>query len=378
MSHDPEFNEPSPYFLTTPGPVTVSPRVRLTQLRNQDPWDTDFRGVTARVRQRLIGLATRSVPAEMIPMHGCGTIALESLVGSVLPESARILVLNNGAYGARLLKILRRLKIDHVEKVSPQHLPVDPASVEQTLRDDPKITHVALVHCETTTGVLNPLVAVGQIARAFGKLYVVDAVSSFGGIPLSLEDAHIDFLVSTANKCLQGMPGLAFVIARREPFLATRGCARSFSLDLHDQWQHMEQQELPHKFRFTPPTATLLALNEALDELDEEGGIAVRHTRYQANHAVLVAGMAEAGYEPLVAEPHRSPVVTAFPFPSHPRWTFAGLYQALRGAGYTFYPGSISEATAFRIGTIGALTPAHYDALAAAALAYSRSVGLVG
>jgi len=377
VTDDPDFIETSPYLLTTPGPVTTSPRVRRAQLRNQDPWDADFRATTARVREKVVALATRTVPAEMIPMQGCGTFAVEALVGSVLPEAARILVLNNGAYGDRMLKILRRLKIDHVEKALPQHLPADPAVAEQALRDDAKITHVALVHCETTTGVLNPLVEVGRLAREYGKLYVVDAVSSFGGIPLSLEEANIDFLVSTANKCLQGVPGLAFVVARREPFLATKGCARSFSLDLHDQWEHMGQAELPDKFRFTPPTTTTLALAEALDELDDEGGVAARHRRYQANHATLVTGMAAAGYEPLVAAAHRSPIVTAFPFPTHAGWRFDGLYQALRTAGFTLYPGSISHATAFRIGTIGALTPADYTALADASRGYSRAVGLV-
>jgi 2-aminoethylphosphonate-pyruvate transaminase len=366
--------DPSPYFLTTPGPVSTTLRVRRAQLRNQDPWDADFRALTTRLRHRIVALATRTLPAEMIPMQGCGTFAVESLVGSVLPESARILVLNNGAYGARMLRILRRLKIDCVEKVSPQELPVDPAIVETTLRDDPKITHVALVHCETTTGVLNPLAEVGRIAREFGKLYVVDGVSSFGGIPYTLEEANIDFLVSTANKCLQGVPGLAFAVVRREPFLATRGCARSYSLDLHDQWQHMEENN--SKFRFTPPTTTILALSEALDELDAEGGIAARHARYQANHEVVVRGLAEAGYEPLVPAGSRSPIVTAFRFPTHSGWTFDGLYAALRGAGFTLYPGSISKAEAFRIGMIGSGTPAVFEKLVAAAQTYSRSIGL--
>lgn len=369
-----DFDDPSPYFLTTPGPVTTSPAVRLAQLRNQDPWDTDFRTLTGHLRRRIVALATRSEAAEMIPMQGCGTFAVEALVGSVLPESARIVVLNNGAYGARLLRILRRLKIDCVEIALPQELPVDPAVLERALREDAQITHVALVHCETTTGVLNPLVEVGRLARAYGKLYFVDGVSSFGGIPYTLEEAHIDFLVSTANKCLQGVPGLAFAVVRREPFLATRGCARSYSLDLHDQWRHMEENN--SMFRFTPPTTTILALLVALDELDAEGGIAARHARYRANHDVVVRGLGAAGYEPLVPAGARSPIVTAFRFPTHPGWTFAGLYAALRGAGFSLYPGSISKAEAFRIGMIGAGTPAVYERLVAAAQGYSREVGM--
>jgi 2-aminoethylphosphonate-pyruvate transaminase len=232
--------------------------------------------------------------------------------------------------------------------------PQPQADVAAKLKNDPAITHVAIIHCETTTGVLNPVKEVGQIVRDFGRTYFVDAMSSFGGVPLNLKECGIDYMVSSANKCVEGVPGFAFVLARREALLATEGYARSVSLDLLAQWKGLEKDG---QFRFTPPTHVLLAFHQALIELEQEGGVEARAARYQANYKALIAGMRALGFVEYLRPEDQSHIITSFRYPEHPNFNFEEFYRRLNDKGYVIYPGKVSDAQCFRIGTIGCIFP---------------------
>jgi 2-aminoethylphosphonate-pyruvate transaminase len=259
-----------------------------------------------------------------------------------------------------MAQIASRLKIDCVEIKHTEVEPADPAKVEAALKHDPRITHVALVHCETTTGMLNPAAEVGKLARRHGKIFILDAMSSFAGIPFTAEEVGAHYLVSSANKCIQGVPGFGVVIADRADLQKTAGWARSLSLDLFDQWTEMETKG--GKWRYTSPTHVVRAFATALDELDEEGGIAARHKRYCENHRVLVEGMQRLGFRLLLAPEHRSPIITSFLYPDA-SFSFDAFYQALKLRGFVIYPGKISQAETFRIGTIGHVFPRDFARL---------------
>jgi 2-aminoethylphosphonate-pyruvate transaminase len=339
------------------------------------PWDEEYRGLVQRIRMQTVRLATAEEGWTMIPLQGSGTFAVEATVGSFLPRGAKLLIVNNGAYGVRMRKIAEHLRIDHVDLVQPETSPVDPAAVARLLARDRAITHVGIVHCETTTGVVNPIAEVGRLAAEHRKVYLVDAISSFGGIPLTLEEVGCQVLVSTANKCLQGTPGFAFVLARLDLVEASRGWARSLSMNLLDQWDYFEQSQ--GRWRYTSPTQVVHAFAQALAELEAEGGIPARNQRYRTNAEILVAGLEAAGFQTLLAPEHRSPILTAFRFPDHPQFTFDGLYAHLRQHRFDIFPFSISRIDAFRIGTIGHVFPDDFRRLVGAITELARQWGMI-
>ena len=222
-----------PYLLLTPGPLTTSRQVRQSMLQDYCTWDDDYNRIVTDIRGQLERLAGGGDLTSVL-MQGSGTFAVESTIGSAVPADGRVLVVNNGAYGNRIVQICRRLGIDVVELALPETVPVNPAELDQIIQNESGVTHLATVHCETTTGLLNPIEEIGRTAKRHGITYIIDAMSSFGGIPMTIESTAADFLVSSANKCIQGVPGFGFVIARRETMLATKGMARSLSLDLFD------------------------------------------------------------------------------------------------------------------------------------------------
>jgi 2-aminoethylphosphonate-pyruvate transaminase len=350
-----------PYLLLTPGPLTTSKTVKQSMLRDYCTWDRDYNDLVTEIRGRLVRLAlgdrgpTTRDDYTAVLMQGSGTFAVEATIGSIIPPHGRLLVVNNGAYGQRMVQIAARLKIDCTELAQSEIEPAKPAQIEQALARDPRITHVALVHCETTTGMLNPAAEVGRIARRHGKIFVLDAMSSFAGIPFTIEDVAAHYLITSANKCIQGVPGFGVVIADRAELEKTAGWARSLSLDLFDQWREMETKG--GKWRYTSPTHVVRAFSTALDELDAEGGVAARHKRYCENHRVLVEGMQRLGFQLLLAPEHRSPIITSFLYPLDPSFSFEALYAALKQRGFVIYPGKISQAETFRIGTIGHVFP---------------------
>ena len=347
------------YLLLTPGPLSTTQTVREAMMQEFSTWDVDYNSIVQSIRERLVSLATcdsinpGAYTATLMP--GSGTFVVESVIGSVIPPNGRLLVLNNGAYGERITKISRMLGIDTVELQQAEIESTGLGQVEQMVANDQGITHVAMVHCETTTGMLNPVEAVGEIVRRHGRVFILDAMSSFGGIPMSMESTGAHYLISSANKCIQGVPGFGFVVADRATLGGTEGWARSHSLDLLDQWREMEANG--GKWRFTSPTHVVSAFSQALDELEAEGGIDARHTRYIANQKTMVNGMRDIGFRTLIKDEVQSPIITSFYYPDSAGFDFQKLYDALKSRGFVIYPGKVSHAQCFRIGSIGDVHP---------------------
>ena len=353
-----------PKLLLTPGPLTTSKTVKQAMMRDLGSRDTEFLEVVRKIRHRLLELGNVADGSyEAVLMQGSGTFAIESVISSVLPRDGKLLVLVNGAYGHRMAKIARTLGIATETLLFPEWRPVDPAEARQALARDRAITHVGTIHCETSTGIMNPVREIGGVVKEQGCAFIVDAMSSFAGMPMGVVSWGIDFLVSSANKCVQGVPGFAFVLARRELLLEAEDRARSVSLDLVSQWKGLEGDG---QFRFTPPTHVLLGFWQALEELDREGGIGGRAARYAANQKVLVEGMKELGFDAYLAPEHQSTIITSFRYPKHPNFDFSRFYQHLSQKGFVIYPGKVSDADCFRIGTIGHLFPEDLKALVAA------------
>ncbi|MDR2935273.1 MAG: 2-aminoethylphosphonate--pyruvate transaminase [Candidatus Adiutrix sp.] len=343
----------NPYLLLTPGPLSSSKGVRAALLRDWCTWDGDYNeGVVQNIRRRLAGLmGPKAGDFTAVLMQGSGSFAVESVLGSVVPQAGRLLILTNGAYGQRMVRMAETLKLPHRALAWPETAALEPAVVDQALAEDESITQVALVHCETTTGILNPLPELTRVVKARGKTLIVDAMSSFGGLQFDAGD--LDFLISSANKCLQGVPGFAFVIARRTELEKCRGLARSHCLDLYDQWREMEAAG---KWRFTSPTHVVRAFLQALEELAAEGGPAVRQARYAENQRLLVEGMRALGFETLLPDSLQSPFITAFKYPG-PDFDFLEFYRRVKARGFVLYPGKVSRADTFRIGSIGEVYP---------------------
>lgn len=362
-------------LLFTPGPLTTSLTVKQAMLRDAGSWHFEFNAIVRSLRQRLLELAgvTRDGAFECILMQGSGTFGVEAVFATCVPPAGKVAVLANGAYGERMVQMLAKARIDHRALRTPENTPNDAAPLDQVLAEDPAITHVAMVHCETTTGILNPIEAVGRIVQAHRRSFIVDAMSSFGSVPIDFAAAGIDYLVSSANKCIEGVPGFSFVIARREALLACEGYARSLSLDLLSQWKSFENNG---QFRFTPPTHSLLAFQTALDELETEGGVKARGARYQRNHQVLMAGMKQLGFRPYLPLQHQTYIITSFHFPPHPKFTFEVFYRKLSDRGFIIYPGKISQADTFRIGSIGRLFEGDMRSLLAAIAETLQEMGI--
>ena len=343
------------YLLLTPGPLTTTRTVREAMMEEYSTWDVDYNNIVESIRNSLVRLAVRddvnfdSFTSVLMP--GSGTFSVESVVGSVIPPGGKLLVLNNGAYGARVATISRMLGIETVELSQVETELTNLNELEKILMEDSAISHVAMVHCETTTGMLNPAEAIGEIVRRLGRIYILDAMSSFGGIPISMESTGAHYLISSANKCVQGVPGFGFVIADRDQLESTKGLARSHSLDLYEQWREMESKG--GKWRFTSPTHVVNAFACALEELDAEGGVEARHNRYLNNHKTLVEGMRSIGFKTLINDEFQSPIITSFHCPDLAAFDFQNFYDALKERGFVIYPGKVSNADCFRIGTIG-------------------------
>jgi 2-aminoethylphosphonate-pyruvate transaminase len=345
----------NPYLLLTPGPLSTTKSVKAAMLRDWCTWDDEYHTIVQGLRTKLVRLATPAEGYTAVLMQGSGTFSVEAAIGTALPADGRLLVLANGAYGERMVEIAHRLRISVVCHDSGEMHPPDLDRLERSLAAEPGITHVAIVHCETTTGMLNPVRAVGRIVKSFGRTYLVDAMSSFGGIPFDITELGADFVISSANKCIQGVPGFGFVIARRQALEQTKGRARSVSLDLYEQWREMEVKG--GKWRFTSPTHVVRAFAQAVKELEEEGGVAARYARYRRNHRILVDGMRALGFSCLLPDEYQSPIITSFLSPTHPSYGFERFYADLKSRGFVVYPGKVTSLNTFRIGNIGHVCP---------------------
>jgi len=339
----------NPYLLLTPGPLSTTATVKAVMLRDWCTWDRDYNEeIVQEIRRRLVALGGNAAFTAVL-MQGSGTYSVEAAVGSMMPRDGKLLVLANGAYGDRIATIARYLGIALEVHDSGEVAPPDLVRLERALAMDASITHVACVHCETTTGMLNPIERIGPVVKAAGRIFLVDAMSSFGGVQIDLDACGVDVLVSSANKCIQGVPGFGFILALRDLLKTWKGQARSLSLDVHDQWHTMETQQ--GKWRYTSPTHVVRAFLQALNELDAEGGIPARYNRYYENQCMLVEGMTDLGYETLLPRSLQSPFITSFRNP--PGFRFQPFYDSLKLQGYVIYPGKVSTADCFRIGTIG-------------------------
>jgi 2-aminoethylphosphonate-pyruvate transaminase len=361
-------------LLFTPGPLTTSATVKGAMLRDLGSLDSDFLTTVRNIRTRLLDLGAYPRDLyECILMQGSGTYVVESVISSVIPRDGKLLVLVNGAYGRRIAQTARVHGIALEVHEIAENRKFTPELVAKHLASVIGITHVAAVHCETTSGILNQVEEIGHVVDAAGATYIVDAMSSFGAIPIDMAGSHIDFLISSANKCIEGVPGFGFVLAQRRALDSAKGQARTLSLDLYDQWASMEANG---HFRFTPPIHTILAFEQALNELDEEGGVRARGERYRQNHIALCRGMKAIGFEIYLAEEDQSFIITSFRYPSSPAFRFAEFYERLWKLGFAIYPGKLSHESCFRIGTVGRITTVEIEALLAAIPDVLREMGV--
>ena len=344
----PALGEP---YLLTPGPLTTSKATKEAMLRDWGSWDVTFNQVTAEVRQNLLSMAgVLDDSFACVPLQGSGSYSVEAALATAIPRDGKALVLMNGAYGQRATKTLEYLGRAFITLDKGDYLPPQPEEVDALLRDNPDITNVFLVHCETSSGILNPLREIADVVKAHGKSLIIDAMSSFGAVPLTINEIAFDVVVSSANKCIEGIPGFGFVIIRRSVLEAAKGRANSLSLDLYEQWVYMERTG---QWRFTPPTHSVVAFHKALEQHTAEGGVHGRLARYTRNRDVLVKGMRELGFRTLLEDRWLSPIITTFFSPQHPNFEFKRFYDELKARQFIIYPGKLTVAESFRIGCIG-------------------------
>ncbi|HJB35959.1 MAG TPA: 2-aminoethylphosphonate--pyruvate transaminase [Candidatus Blautia merdipullorum] len=340
------------YKLLTPGPLTTTDTVKKEMLFDHCTWDDDYKKITLSIREKLLNLAHVSEPEyTVVLMQGSGTFGVESVLTSVIGgEEDTLLIAANGAYGERMGDIARHAGIHYLMYEEDYNKIPSAEKIREILAEHPEITHVSMVHSETTSGILNDIASVAKVVKGAGKTFIVDAMSSFGGVDIPVGDLEIDFIISSANKCIQGVPGFSFIICNREKLMESKGKARSLSLDLYDQWETMNKDG---KWRFTSPTHVVLAFAQALKEMEEEGGIVARAKRYEENNRLLIQKMAEMGIRPYIGSEHQGPIITTFLYPEHHNFSFQDMYQYIKDRGYAIYPGKVTDADTFRIGNIG-------------------------
>lgn len=339
-------------ILLTPGPLTTTLRTKLAMLKDWGSWDADFNALTARVRQGLLQIIHAQHSHVVVPLQGSGTFSVEAAVATVVPRDGHLLVLDNGAYCKRLGKVATLMGRRTTIATRPEHLPVSATELAALLQADASITHVGLIHCETGTGIVNPLAEVAEVCQRLGRGLIVDAMSSFGALPIDARQIRFDALIAASGKCLEGVPGMGFVFVRNEVMAGCAGHSHSLAMDLHDQHQYMQRTG---QWRFTPPTHVVAALAEAMAQYQEEGGQRARLARYTDNCRTLVDGLAALGLRTFLAPGHLSPIIVTFLAPADERYRFATLYAGCKQQGFMLYPGKLTEVETFRVGCIGAI-----------------------
>lgn len=344
----PALGEP---YLLTPGPLTTAYSVKQAMLRDWGSWDGDFRAMTADLRRRLLALTGDTKDEfDCVPMQGSGSFCVEAMLGSFVPKDGKVLVLANGAYGLRAAQTMQYLGRAYTLVDKGDYLPPRGDEVAAALDADPAITHVVVIHCETSSGILNPVAEIAEAVYAKGRKLLIDSMSAFGAILLDVNEIRYEAMVSSANKCIEGVPGFGFVIARKTEFEAAKGRSHSLSLDVHAQWAAMEKTG---QWRFTPPTHVVAAFLEALRIHEAEGGVAGRGARYATNRDVMVAGMRELGFETLLSDRWLSPIIVTFFCPAHTNFQFQRFYELMKDKGFIIYPGKLTVVESFRVGCIG-------------------------
>ncbi len=349
------------YKLLTPGPLTTTETVKSTMMCDHCTWDDEYKQITQSIRAELLKLGeVDSDEYTAVLMQGSGTFGVESVISSIVGADEKILFLTNGAYGDRMVQIAKSHKINNTVYNVPDNETFDIEKLRTILDEETDIDYIAVVHSETTTGIMNDIKTIGKVAKEYNKKYFVDAMSSFGGINLPINDWGIDFLVSSANKCIQGVPGFSFVIARKYLIEASKGNARTLSLDLYDQYKTMDKDG---KWRYTSPTHTVLAFKAALAELRAEGGIEARNRRYQMNNDILISSMNKLGFKSYIDKSLQGPFITSFLFPEEESFNFNDMYSFIKERGFVIYPGKLTDIESFRIGNIGEIYPEDIEKL---------------
>ncbi|MDI2590910.1 2-aminoethylphosphonate--pyruvate transaminase [Pseudomonas sp. 681] len=350
-------------ILLTPGPLTTSARTRQAMMVDWGSWDERFNQLTASVCEQLLGIINGADSHHCVPLQGSGTFAVEAAIGTLVPRDGKVLVLINGAYGKRLAKICEVLGRSFSTFETAEDQPTTAADVERLLRADASVTHVALIHCETSTGILNPLPEIAQVVARHGKHLIVDAMSSFGALAVDAQQVPFDALIAASGKCLEGVPGMGFVFASKEALDNAAGNSHSLAMDLFDQHRYMARTG---QWRFTPPTHVVAALHEALLQYHEEGGLPARHQRYADNCQVLLEQMARVGLRSFLPPAIQAPIIVTFHAPKDPRYQFKAFYERVKAKGFILYPGKLTEVETFRVGCIGHVHPADMRAAVAA------------
>ena len=339
-------------YLLTPGPLTTSATVKQAMLHDYGSRDSTFIEINAHILDRLVDIVNGANTHVCVPLQGSGTFVVEAMIGCFVPADGKLLILINGAYGHRIAKISDYYKRDYVIQESAEDVPIDTEELEKTLAENADISHVVMVYCETTTGILNPIKEISEIVARHQRGLLIDAMSAFGALPLDVNEIVFDAVVASSNKCLEGSPGMGFCIARESAMQKTQGNSPSLSLDLYDQWQAMMKNK---QWRFTPPTHVLLAFDQALKEFEAEGGVSGRGGRYRENGEFLISGMRAMGFKTLLPDDLQAPIIITFHMPTNPEFKFDAFYDGLRGQGYVIYPGKLTVAESFRMGCIGRL-----------------------
>lgn len=339
-------------WLLTPGPLTTSLSVKQAMLHDYGSRDASFIDLNARILERLVAIIHGEGSYVSAPLQGSGTFAVEAMIGNFVPADGKLLILINGAYGQRIAKICDYYRRSYRVQESAEDVPVDCAQLDATLGADHDISHVVVVHCETTSGILNPIAEVAQVAARHARSLLIDSMSAFGALPLDAREIEFDAVVASSNKCLEGAPGMGFCVARESALVAAEGNSPSLVLDLYDQWRALQRNR---QWRFTPPTHVLLAFDQALNEFEAEGGVAGRGRRYRENCDLLIDGMRALGFKTLLPDELQAPIIITFHMPTNPLFDFAAFYDGLKERGYVIYPGKLTVADSFRMGCIGRL-----------------------
>ncbi|HPE26818.1 2-aminoethylphosphonate--pyruvate transaminase [Albidovulum sp.] len=344
----PRLGEP---YLLTPGPLTTAYSTKEAMLRDWGSWDADFRAMTKSLCDQLVALAGGSGGDFVcVPMQGSGSFSVEAMLGTFVPRDGKVLVLANGAYGLRAAETMRYLGRAYTLIDKGDYMPPRGDEVGAALDADPAITHVIAIHCETSSGILNPVAEISEAVYARGRKLLIDSMSAFGAIDLDVNRIRYEAMVSSANKCIEGVPGFGFVVARRTELEGCKGNCHSLALDLHAQWAYMEKTG---QWRYTPPTHVVAAFLEALRLHAQEGGVPARGARYIRNRDVMVEGMRGLGFETLLKDRWLSPIIVTFFCPADPNFVFSRFYELMKDRGFIIYPGKLTVVDSFRVGCIG-------------------------
>jgi 2-aminoethylphosphonate-pyruvate transaminase len=343
-------------LLLTPGPLTTSRAVKQVMVHDWGSRDAEFIRINRAVLDRINEIAGGVGTHVTVGMQGSGTFAVEAMLTSFVPRTGKLLLIVNGAYGKRATKICEIAGRAFSVLETPEDTPPDLKKLEAALQEDKAITHVFIVQCETTSGILNPVEEIAAIVARHGRRLLIDAMSAFGAVALDAKTVQYDALAASSNKCLEGVPGMGFIVCRIEALKATKGNATTLVLDLHDQWQAMEKTG---QWRFTPPIHVIVSLNKAIEEYLAEGGVAGRGGRYSNNCRILVDGMRALGFRTLLPDELQAPIIITFHMPADPKFVFQTFYDRLKERGYVIYPGKLTVADSFRIGCIGRLDANH-------------------